>query len=35
MFYAEIDPNGNHIPVARTDAQRLKMHYALTKNRIP
>jgi uncharacterized radical SAM protein YgiQ len=31
MYYAGIDPEGNPIPVARTDAQRLKMHYALVK----
>ena len=29
MYHAGIDPEGKPIPVARTDAQRLKMHYAL------
>ena len=29
MYYAEIDPSGNPIPVARTDAERMKMHYML------
>jgi uncharacterized radical SAM protein YgiQ len=32
MFHAGIDPDGKPIPVARTDAQRMKMHYALTAN---
>ncbi|MCE5326370.1 MAG: YgiQ family radical SAM protein [Planctomycetaceae bacterium] len=29
MFYAGIDPQGHAIPVARTDAERLRMHYLL------
>jgi radical SAM superfamily enzyme YgiQ (UPF0313 family) len=29
MFYAEIDPRGNPIYVARSDAARLKQHYLL------
>ena len=29
MYYAGIDPAGNPIPVARTDAERMKMHYML------
>jgi hypothetical protein len=29
MFYAGIDGQGNAIPVARTDADRLRMHYIL------
>lgn len=29
MYYAGIDPSGKRIPVARTDADRLKMHHAL------
>ena len=31
MYFAGIDPEGRPIPVARTDAQRIKMHYALVK----
>jgi uncharacterized radical SAM protein YgiQ len=30
MFYAGIDPEGKPIPVARTDAQRLRQHRILT-----
>lgn len=29
MYYAGIDPAGRPIPVARTDAERMKMHYTL------
>lgn len=29
MYYAGIDPSGEAIPVARTDAQRLRMHHTL------
>jgi len=29
MFYAAIDPEGNPIPVARTDAERLRQHHIL------
>ena len=29
MYYAGIDPQGKPIPVARTDAQRLQMHYQI------
>jgi uncharacterized radical SAM protein YgiQ len=29
MYYAGIDPSGNPISVARSDAERLKMHYTL------
>lgn len=29
MYYAGIDPTGAPIPVARTDAQRLRMHHAI------
>ena len=29
MYYAGIDPAGQVIPVARTDAERLRMHYQL------
>ena len=29
MYYAGIDPSGKPIPVARTDAERMKMHYML------
>ena len=36
MYYAGIDPAGMHIHVARTDAERLKMHHALvTPDRPP
>ena len=30
MYYAGIDSHGKPIPVARSDAQRMRMHYALT-----
>jgi len=29
MYYAGIDPSGKSIPVARTDAERLRMHHTL------
>lgn len=32
MYYAGIDPTGNRIPIARTDAERLKMHHMLLGN---
>jgi uncharacterized radical SAM protein YgiQ len=31
MFYAGIDPEGNPIPVARTDAERLRQHRLLVR----
>ena len=31
MFYAGIDPDGNPIPVARSDAQRLRQHRILVR----
>jgi uncharacterized radical SAM protein YgiQ len=29
MYYAEIDPEGHPIPVAKTDAERMRQHYLL------
>ncbi len=31
MFYAGVDPEGNPIPVARTDAERLRQHRLLVR----
>ncbi len=30
MYWAGIDPAGNAVPVARSDADRMRMHYAMT-----
>jgi len=35
MYYAGIDPQGSAIPVARSDADRMKMHYTLLGERKP
>ena len=35
MYYAGIDATGQPIPVARTDAERLKMHYTLLGDNRP
>ena len=33
MFHAEVDPEGRPLPVARTDAERLRQHYLLAPGR--
>ncbi len=35
MYYAGIDPQGRPIPVPRTDAERLKMHFMLVSPNAP
>jgi hypothetical protein len=35
MYYAGTDASGKPIPVARTDAERLKLHHALLGDRRP